>query len=184
MREIVEKPISEIIEHDDREELQDCLETLARNGKIESFEINLKSDIVKVERISIPAPMEENSEKGEYCPNYHTKTQNIKQKPANGLKELQEIWYQKLEDSGFIDIEKSKYLPVPCGTKSIQDYEPVVEHYRLATQLLNKHRFKDATEKMIWALYCDGKSYRQIGLKVGRSHHFVFKRIKLLTALL
>jgi len=96
------------------------------------------------------------------------------------LKELTDIWYSKLKNSGFQDAEnrdgnlrtfsgrghlKHKETSESDATwyAGRQEYNNIKqEYYYLAEHFLNSHRFSDKTEKQIWKLHSEGVSYRNI----------------------
>lgn len=84
---------------------------------------------------------------------------------------LRKIWYKKLKDDGFEDIENTD-LPEP-DLKAYHApyfqyfYDPFVfqmqqEYYRRAGLFLNQFKFKNKTEREIWRLHSEGISLRKI----------------------
>lgn len=100
------------------------------------------------------------------------------------LKSLTKVWYDKLKDEGFDDIEqdedtlttwssvfyKSQFVndsSLGNDTKTRYETKAVIneakaQYYRLAEHFLNDHIFQTRLEKNIWALHVEGKSYREI----------------------
>lgn len=108
------------------------------------------------------------------------------------FKELQQEYYQKLEESGFEDIEdrdsanewlKNWNMTIPssdCGG----DKE---EYFYMATQFLNICDFKNETEKRIWEMHTEGLSIREISgtyAVKGFSKSNIFKIIKKIQAMM
>ena len=113
------------------------------------------------------------------------------------LKELEKIWYQKLIDNGFEDIEvtsepgrplkewdfnfcrvvkgEGKNIDLPLKIASTRQY------FIQARKLLDTHKFKNQDYKEIWALHCEGVTEREIAvrLKVYKKSmvHYVIKEI-------
>jgi hypothetical protein len=78
------------------------------------------------------------------------------------FKELQDLWYKKLADSGFEDIEQpdgnlkfwaSHYFRVKYNATKEEGKQ---EYYRLAGQFLYDHKFKNKLERRIWELHSIG----------------------------
>lgn len=83
------------------------------------------------------------------------------------LAELTEIYYKKLKDSGFEDIEKNEYLLKTWSTKfsskqTLDRYEAKEEYFRLARHFLNDYQFSSELEKAIWTYHSEGLSHRNI----------------------
>lgn len=102
------------------------------------------------------------------------------------LKELQKVWYQKLKDEGFKDIEQegkngflkewSRKFRIPYGSQvakgyttedKIRDNEVKETYYRLAGHFLYDYKFKTETLRNIWELHSEGVSYRNIAKILG-----------------
>lgn len=91
-------------------------------------------------------------------------------KKKSELERLQAVWYKKLKESGFDDIEHadgSINSAVPYALRqndattqlraqAIQDYYCMTQHF------LNDHVFDNETDKIIWEYYTHGLSYRDI----------------------
>lgn len=82
--------------------------------------------------------------------------------------DLKDKWDAKLKDSGFVDIEQDETRLINLASNFFRNrfnatkYEAKVEYYQIAGQFLHGHKFKNKTEKLIWALHSDGKSIREI----------------------
>ncbi len=120
---------------------------------------------------------------------------------AQDLKALQKIWYQKLKESGFDDIEdtssKREYLKNWESTYFYRRYDPMSfemkqEYYRQANLFLNEYKFEwirgssiiNWMEKEIWRLHADGSSIRDIELALGLNRNKVHLIIKKLVAIM
>lgn len=85
-------------------------------------------------------------------------------------KSLEVIWYQKLKEDGFKDIEDTSMegRPLLCWHnfkfKNIPNIkiESSKIYYEKAKTLLMNHIFENETEKTIWSLHSEGLSKRQI----------------------
>lgn len=94
------------------------------------------------------------------------KTKKKPSKPQS-YEKLKEVWYKKLEKSGFEDIEKDEYN---LKQHSSRFAEPVVvrnwhaksEYYSMAGQFLNNYKFASNLEKVIWEYHSNGISMRNI----------------------
>lgn len=84
---------------------------------------------------------------------------------------LQKIWYAKLKQLGFNDIEDTnspkEFLKVWESTNWVKQYTPEAfqdraEYYRLAGLFLHDYTFESFYEETIWRLHSEGKSLRAI----------------------
>ena len=83
---------------------------------------------------------------------------------------LQKLWYKKLKDEGFCDIEamdKEGSMDSPMMTQTMSGiayrYDPSVEeYYRLARHFLYQGAFESDMAKHCWELHSEGTSYREI----------------------
>lgn len=89
------------------------------------------------------------------------------------LKTLQKVWYKKLKENGFEDIEDTssprEYLKTWHSSYFQVRYTPEIfdlkqEYYRRASQFLHDHTFVDIIQKKIWELHAEGQSVRAISL--------------------
>lgn len=86
------------------------------------------------------------------------------------FKDLQKLWYKKLKDDGFDDIEKNEYRLKLWHSVHFRDprrSDPEVvsarhSYYRIAGQFLFDHKFDTLLEKQIWKHHSEGKSIRDI----------------------
>lgn len=82
--------------------------------------------------------------------------------------QLKALWYKRLKDSGFKDIETFNGYIKDWPSQRIQrDFTPEriqekLDYFRAASQLFWEHKFDTALQKKIWELHCEGKSYREI----------------------
>ncbi len=79
---------------------------------------------------------------------------------------LQAIWYDKLKQSGFNDVEYHDGTR-ERGTPNLKNRAPVqieaIEaYYTMARHFLIEHTFEREIDKTIWAYYSEGLSYRDI----------------------
>jgi len=81
------------------------------------------------------------------------------------LKDLQSIWYKKLKDNGFNDIEdtstEGRLLKSWHSFRYKEDEEKTV-YYEKAHDILNSHHFKKEEYRAIWEMHCEGLSEREI----------------------
>lgn len=92
---------------------------------------------------------------------------------------LQREWYQKLKDSGFIDLEKllpsGDMADLLSGGGLRSDYTPTViearySYFAKARRFAQYYdRFPSDLHREIWRLYGEGLSMRAIGKRVNRS---------------
>ena len=89
-----------------------------------------------------------------------------KKKPEDYQK-LKEVWYKKLERSGFVDIEKDEYNLKQYSFRFNQDavvrsWHSKTEYYSMAGQFLNHYKFASNLEKTIWEYHVNGIGVRDI----------------------
>ncbi len=98
---------------------------------------------------------------------------NKKPKKPKTYLELREIWYKKLERSGFKDIEDmtdrdgSKFsIKVTSHSHHLKnvkrDWESKTEYFSLAGQFLHNYRFKNNKDKVLWEYHANGLSLSDI----------------------
>jgi hypothetical protein len=85
---------------------------------------------------------------------------------SDAFKELDYEWKQKLEDSGFQDIEKSED-GYKLRKQTFDAEEPIkhqmqVEQNNLCHRILSEYSFKRDLDKLIFELHTQGLSVRQI----------------------
>jgi hypothetical protein len=106
--------------------------------------------------------------------------QKLKQLRKNNFLEIQARWYDKLKESGFIDIENTVHELRPLKSwhslrwqrKDIQFITAQQKYYTDAVHFLSSYTFADEEQKMIWLLHSEGMSVREIEaeLSISRSH--------------
>jgi hypothetical protein len=104
---------------------------------------------------------------------------------AKTLKQLTKIWYKKLKDEGFKDIEQdelylkrwsNEFVRPDANVKNRSDYnvrpttvrnkknefQDKQDYYYYATQFLNEYPFANNKERIIWEYHVNGISMRAI----------------------
>jgi hypothetical protein len=105
------------------------------------------------------------------------------------LKELQAHWYDRLRDDGFDDIEvrggdNASYRSITWASPKRGSFvdelqrESQAELYRRAGWFLHGFRFKSEEERVLWAMFADGVSYRDMSLRVGKSPSTICRALK------
>lgn len=93
------------------------------------------------------------------------------------LVKQQKIWYKKLKDSGFEDIESSEDSLKSYSNRTFNltdknqhgGWQFKAEYYRMASHLLHDHEFKNERQKYIWELHTNGISVRDISRLLKKS---------------
>ncbi len=91
-------------------------------------------------------------------------------KQPTDYKSLKIIWYKKLADSGFVDIEADEETMKRRGTRteefarprSRRSWEAKQAYYRMATHFLNSYPFASKLDQIIWEYHVEGISIRNI----------------------
>jgi hypothetical protein len=87
---------------------------------------------------------------------------------TQSLEELTSIWYEKLKQKGFEDVEQdpdtlkrwaSQYYSRRYDEKEFEDKE---KYYQLAGQFLYEHKFKSSREQLIWQMHSEGEFIEDI----------------------
>lgn len=96
--------------------------------------------------------------------------------PTKQFNKLQNIWYKKLKESGFHDIENNDESLDKNGLltsarfndrMSPDTYKNKEMYYQLAGQFLHENIFPTKLHKTIWELHAEGLSGRDISEKIG-----------------
>ena len=90
-------------------------------------------------------------------------------------KKLRKLWYKKLKESGFVDVEyfgtrskddwfvngtlNQKFRQTHLEQHSLKGKQ---EYYQMASDFLNAHRFDAEIDKAIWNYHAEGISIRKI----------------------
>lgn len=80
---------------------------------------------------------------------------------------VRDVWYKRLKDEGFVDIEHSDGSINSGVPRGISGQDPELrelteEYYNMATQFLNDHEFESELDKVIWEYHTNGLSPRNI----------------------
>lgn len=101
------------------------------------------------------------------------------------LKELQKVWYAKLKEHGFKDLEDSEgrlkvYSATPSGPQGVRsaaEAEMRKNYYREASMAVYDHRFSHKLDKTVWALHAEGHTISFIQDNLGLSRGKVQRMI-------
>ena len=107
--------------------------------------------------------------------------------------ELQRLWYSKLRDEGFSDIEKPDCAMPSLMTwhhayfqkrYTVRQFKNKQRYYELAAQFAFDHRFESDRDRQIWILHSEGLPVRRIAerlnLKVCQAHKNIVSLRKLM----
>jgi hypothetical protein len=88
-------------------------------------------------------------------------------KPPTEYDKLRAIWYKKLEESGFEDIEQDDDKLKAWSSRFAHDnvrqlMEDRQPYYRLCDRFLNEFKFDSNFETVIWEYHSNGLSNKQI----------------------
>lgn len=79
------------------------------------------------------------------------------------LKDLKRDWYRRLAEEGFKDIEDDRgQLKDFAGLRRVDLGGLANEYFEMASEYLANGAFDNPEERLIWEMFCDGKSIRQI----------------------
>ena len=100
-------------------------------------------------------------------------------------RQLISFWSDKLEDSGFIDIEKKKdwrtgfNFTLTEETKSTSQsiFDAKFTYFSWAEEKLTLNKFPSEKDKYIWECHTEGLSTREIIPRVGYKQSWIAKRI-------
>lgn len=114
---------------------------------------------------------------------------------SNDLEKLQKIWYQKLKDEGFKDIEDpegprdgGRGAPRVDNLDEIQ-MQAIREYYTMARHFLVEFKFKNLIDRLVWEDYSEGVPVRTISVNLKAKGHIkakssIWQRIKKLEKLM
>lgn len=100
------------------------------------------------------------------------------------FKEIQNYWYQRLADEGFVDIENSSKKQDPFRIphrhdKTFQNSQVWAdskkEYYEFATDFLNEHTFKTKLDQIIWEYHVNLITVRGISRLLAELGMFMSK---------
>jgi hypothetical protein len=88
-------------------------------------------------------------------------------KKKTELERVQSVWYKKLKDSGFNDIEQDNQSINRSISKAFLKKDPVIrevvqEYYCMAYHFLNEYEFDTELDKVMWEYHTNGLSARNI----------------------
>jgi hypothetical protein len=89
------------------------------------------------------------------------------------FKQLQELWYRKLENTGFQDLEKNEfefkkpYLSV-IDKRVHGRWKEQLEYYLMAGKFLHDYKFKTTRERNIWTYHANGLTVKSIVELLGK----------------
>jgi hypothetical protein len=86
---------------------------------------------------------------------------------TQNFRELQKVWYQRLKDEGFVDIEETPDLANASkkNIKYLSTNREAIEGYQArADQFLHDYEFKNKFEHGVWELVTEGYSVRSIAV--------------------
>jgi len=94
------------------------------------------------------------------------------------FKDLQKEWYQKLADTGFVDLEQHELHSRRYRSSGVKKYgkysqewnDSKAEYYNLAGKFLNEYRFRNRIQKVIWEYHTNGISTRDIADILNRTN--------------
>ena len=95
-------------------------------------------------------------------------------------RDLERLWYNKLKESGFDDIEDSRgERPLKSWHSTLfqnygsEQFRAKQLYFECARALIHTHKISTQIEKRIWALHSEGVSIREIMLRVKKSFWMV-----------
>jgi len=109
---------------------------------------------------------------------------------ADKLIRLEQVWYKKLKQSGFEDIEDTSNHHRRLKSWHSFKYQNMDEtniqviklYYERAIELLNSYRFLNWEHREIWKLHCDGFSERDIVIEFPKYKksmvHYLIRKLR------
>lgn len=96
-----------------------------------------------------------------------------KKKPQD-LNQLKTVWYRKLKQSGFKDIERDEdtlksWSSIFQYQKPGNNAQSKEEYYRYATHFLEEHNFETELQRIIWEYHSNGLSMRNIAKTLNKT---------------
>ena len=107
---------------------------------------------------------------------------------------LQSEWYERLKKEGFNDIENSRTrllnewsVSFFRNYKDKNVYDVCEWYFDEARRILNEYQFNNDNDKAVWELHCEGRTIRQIAMKINIacfSRSTIHRKIKKLRKLI
>lgn len=89
------------------------------------------------------------------------------------LEKTKKIWYKKLKDEGFEDIEPHentlKSWSYKFADRNVDEITAKQVYYRMANHFLNDHQFNSILEKVIWEYHANGIAVRDIASQLSKA---------------
>ncbi len=90
------------------------------------------------------------------------------------IKQLTEVWYERLKQEGYQDIEDHSHPDKPLLAwhnfkwKNLNPNKKadIEAYYEQARSLLHTYLFENEIHRIIWELHCEGFSKRRIEVKI------------------
>lgn len=97
-----------------------------------------------------------------------------KKKKPQDLNQLKTVWYRKLKQSGFKDIERDEdtlknWSSIFAYQKPGNNWQSKEEYYRYAAHFLEEHKFETELQKIIWEYHANGLSMRNIAKTLNKT---------------
>ncbi len=98
--------------------------------------------------------------------------------PKNKLsyEQQKQIWYKKLKDEGFVDIEHgdgsiNSGVPrtIRTGQNQADTIDAVRSYYAMAAHFLNEYKFENKLDQTIWMYFAEGLTYREIAHTINKT---------------
>lgn len=104
------------------------------------------------------------------------------------FKALEQKWYKKLAESGFVDAEDTSREDMPLKAwhdqyfrrrYNVTTFAAKQSYYQRCQDFSHSYNFTDLHEKRVWDLHCEGVSVREIGKKLrcgkDEAHEIIFR---------
>lgn len=108
------------------------------------------------------------------------------------FKALQSLWYSKLKESGFEDIEDAQKKGEPLKRwdstqfqreRARHSFDSKQTYYDRAGTLLETYAFESELDRQIWAMHSEGEAIRKIAKALDLKIWFVHRTIARLRAI-
>lgn len=98
----------------------------------------------------------------------------MSQNKSDDYDKLRAIWYQKLKDEGYNDIESDEdhlktWSTKFASKKSQADWQAKATYYSMASNFLNDYPFENDLERIIWEYHANAISVRDIAITLNKA---------------
>jgi hypothetical protein len=102
----------------------------------------------------------------------------ILQWKCKACQSLKNEWYEYLQKTGFVDIERiTDNLKIHNDFQTINNFQAKQNYFQWAKEKLNNTEFHSQRDKLIWEYHSDGLSSRKMSPRIGLEQSWLFRKV-------